>query len=53
MRARHRGVQRFQISGLEVSLGAQRWARLGADLDAVIALEESAPPVAKRAKPRR
>jgi DNA-binding MarR family transcriptional regulator len=44
--------QRFQ-SGLEASLGARRWARLSADLDAVIALEVPAqrpkkPPRRKR-----
>ena len=44
--------EKFQ-SGLETSLGAKRWARLSADLDAVIALEDGAPSPTKRRKPRR
>ena len=44
--------QRFQ-SGLEASLGAKRWARLSADLDAVIALEAPADQPKRKMPPRR
>jgi DNA-binding MarR family transcriptional regulator len=42
--------QRFQYS-LETALGAKRWARLSADLDALIALD--APPVPRSKPPKR
>jgi len=44
--------ERFQ-SELEAALGAARWTRLGADLDAVIALGEPAPEGPRPAKARR